>query len=432
VRHAKKGAGGADSPYSSTVSLPKTSFDQRANAVRREPELQAFWKEARVYEQLRESNPGEVFTLHDGPPYANGNLHVGHALNKILKDFINRFQMMQGRKVRFVPGWDCHGLPIELKVLQGIKSSTERRSLSPIALRKRAAAFAQEAVEGQREQFKRFGVWADWDAPYLTLDPAYEAAQLGVFGAMALNGHIYRGRKPVHWSPSTRTALAEAELEYPEGHTSRSIYVAMDVVEPSPKLATLLAGQPVALAIWTTTPWTIPANLAVALNERIEYALVRAEGVETVLIVAKDLAEALGKTLARAQGKAEPVAVTTLASISGAELAGSAYRHPLVDRRSPVVIGGEYITTESGTGLVHTAPGHGRDDYLTGLKYGLPPLSPVDDAGCFTAEAGARVDELAWTARKLARRRPPRRLRTIRSARWPSLTPRWRRCGGRA
>jgi isoleucyl-tRNA synthetase len=393
ARPAKKGGEDAavESAYSSTVSLPKTNFDQRANAVKREPELQAFWKESRIYERLYEENPGKPFTLHDGPPYANGDLHTGHALNKILKDMINRFQMMQGRKVRYVPGWDCHGLPIELKVLQGIKSSTERRSLTPLQLRERASTFALEAVDRQREQFKRFGVWADWDKPYLTLDPAYEAAQLGVFGAMALNGHIYRGKKPVHWSPSTRTALAEAELEYPEGHTSRSIYVAMELVGPSPALATLLAGATASLAIWTTTPWTIPANLAIAINEKIQYALVEVGGRK--LVVAKELAAALGATLSRqADPAAEPLAVTHLGSLSGAELAGSTYRHPLEPRESAVVVGGDYITTESGTGLVHTAPGHGRDDYLTGMKYGLPLLSPVDDGGLFTAEAGARLE----------------------------------------
>lgn len=400
ARPAKKGGadGGSESVYSNTVSLPKTSFDQRANAVKREPELQEFWKEARVYERLRDANPGAPFTLHDGPPYANGDLHCGHALNKVLKDFINRFQMMRGRKVRFVPGWDCHGLPIELKVLQGIKSTTERRALTPLALRERAADFAREAVGRQRDQFKRFGVWADWEEPYLTLDPAYEAAQLGVFGAMALNGHIYRGKKPVHWSPSTRTALAEAELEYPEGHTSRSIYVAMDVVKPTDALAALLGGASASLAIWTTTPWTIPANLAIAVNERITYAVVQAppaqDGAEgRRLIVAKDLIGALGQTLGRqAGGKDAPaVPLAELGTLSGAQLAGSLYQHPLESRQSAVVVGGEYITTESGTGLVHTAPGHGRDDYLTGMKYGLPLLSPVDDGGLFTEEAGPRL-----------------------------------------
>lgn len=390
--------------YSKTVNLPQTAFDMRANSVVREPQLQQFWAENRIYEQLSRDNPGEPFTLHDGPPYANGDLHIGHALNKILKDIINRFELLQGRKARLVPGWDCHGLPIELKVLQSMKEA-ERQALTPLALRRRAAEFARKTVDAQREQFQRYGVWADWDAPYLTLDPAYEAAQLRVFGQMVLRGHIYRGRKPVHWSPSSRTALAEAELEYPEGHTSRSIYVAMPLQDLGPGVPEAareaLAGAH--LAIWTTTPWTIPANLAVAVNADLQYAVVQVEAAAPAaeggaqrqqawraqrLVVAADLVP----TLASKWG----VGLRELAVVSGAHLEGCTYRHPLHDhgqsrtfaRVSPVVAGGDYITTESGTGLVHTAPGHGQEDYLVGQKHGLPLLSPVDDAGVFTAEAG--------------------------------------------
>lgn len=373
--------------YSKTVNLPQTKFDMRANSVVREPQLQAFWKDNRIYEKLCEENPGEPFTLHDGPPYANGDLHIGHALNKILKDFINRYELLQGRRARYVPGWDCHGLPIELKVLQSMKDA-ERRELTPLALRKKAAEFALKTVDAQREQFKRYGIWADWDEPYVTLKPQYEAAQLRVFGKMVLNGHIYRGRKPVHWSPSSRTALAEAELEYPEGHTSRSIYVAMPLEalgEGVPaELQSALTGA--SLAIWTTTPWTIPANLAVAVNGDLEYAVVQVDAPEgagwaaTKLVVAADLVPAMAEKFG--------AALSTLCTMKGAALEGCAYRHPLFDRSSPVVIGGDYITTDAGTGLVHTAPGHGQEDYLVGQRYGLPLLSPVDDAGVFTSEAG--------------------------------------------
>lgn len=378
-------------PYSKSVNLPQTSFDMRANSVVREPELQAFWSKHRVYETLSRENHGELFTLHDGPPYANGDLHIGHALNKILKDFINRYQLLHGRRARFVPGWDCHGLPIELKVLQSMTES-ERRNLTPLDLRKRAAEFALKTVEAQKEQFRRYGIWADWDEPYVTLDPAYEAAQLQVFGKMVLNGHIYRGRRPVHWSPSSRTALAEAELEYPEGHTSRSIYVAMPIEAPaseaSSELSAALKGN-VALAIWTTTPWTIPANLAVAVNAELDYAIVSIARTENTndsnwkvdkLIVAADLVSTLAE---KWNVNLEPVAV-----VKGADLEGVTYRHPLFDRSSPVVVGGDYITTDTGTGLVHTAPGHGQEDYLVGQRYGLPLLSPVDDAGRFTEDAG--------------------------------------------
>jgi isoleucyl-tRNA synthetase len=387
-----------EGPYSKTVNLPQTSFDMRANSVVREPQLQAFWQENGIYESLSRDNPGDLFTLHDGPPYANGDLHIGHALNKILKDFINRYQLLQGRRARFVPGWDCHGLPIELKVLQSMKES-ERRDLTPLGLRRKAADFALRTVDAQREQFKRYGVWADWEDPYVTLRPRYEAAQLRVFGQMVLNGHIYRGRKPVHWSPSSRTALAEAELEYPEGHTSRSIYVAMPIQEISPNAteATKAALQGAALAIWTTTPWTIPANLAVAVNGELDYAVVAvmrqqtSEGADgeqpqgaawtsEKLVVGSDLITALEDKFG--------AALKIVSTMKGSELEGCTYRHPLYDRCSPVVIGGDYITTDSGTGLVHTAPGHGQEDYLVGQRYGLPLLSPVDDAGRFTDEAG--------------------------------------------
>jgi isoleucyl-tRNA synthetase len=315
--------------------------------------------------------------------------------------------MLQGKRVEFVPGWDCHGLPIELKVLQSMKQD-ERKGLTPLELRVKAAAFAQQTVLKQSASFQRYGVWADWDKPYLTLQPEYEAAQIDVFGAMYLKGHVYRGFKPVHWSPSSRTALAEAELEYPDGHVSKSIYVAFDAVAVAPALEPYKEGLRV--AIWTTTPWTIPANLAVAVNLKIDYSVVECSG-GGKLLVAKDLIASLAKTIGQE--------LTEVACFKGADLVGTTYQHPLYDRVSAVVEGGEYITTESGTGLVHTAPGHGQEDYQTGkhannptahrpcvrrpwisnpqaltlpsllgLKYGLPLLSPVDDAGLFTAEAG--------------------------------------------
>jgi len=378
------------SRYSTSVSLPITDFSQRAEATKREPELQQYWQEQRTYERLVEDGTGEKFVLHDGPPYANGDLHIGHALNKILKDFINRYQLLEGKRAAFVPGWDCHGLPIELKVLQSMKSK-ERASMTPLELRKKAAGFAQETMAKQRASFQRYGVWGFWDEPYLTLQPAYEAAQIGVFGKMVLNGHIFRGRKPVHWSPSSRTALAEAELEYPEGHVSKSIYAAFAVTEPSAALAPQLAdGTEVRVAIWTTTPWTIPANLAVAVNGNLDYAVVGHPALAYRLIVAEAL---VGSLRQRLSAVPEGEELQVYATLKGEALAGTKYRHPMIERESEVVVGGAYITTESGTGLVHTAPGHGQDDYVTGLKYGLcsagaPPLSPVDDAGKFTAEAG--------------------------------------------
>jgi isoleucyl-tRNA synthetase len=370
--------------YKETVNLPQTEFNMRANAVKREPELQQFWAENRIYEQLSQNNPKESFILHDGPPYANGDLHLGHALNKILKDIINKYKILRGYKVEYIPGWDCHGLPIELKVLQKMKSQ-ERKELTPLKLRQKAKEFALEAQQKQCESFKRYGVWGDWEHPYLTLTPEYEAAQIGVFGQMALKGHIYRGLKPVHWSPSSRTALAEAELEYPEGHTSPSIYAAFPVTKLGEGAAELEPYQSnLGVAIWTTTPWTIPGNLAVAVNGDLEYAVVEVGTLSATslqyLIVAKDLVEKLSETF--------ETNLTVKTTVWGKALENTTYRHPLFERESEVIIGGDYITTESGTGLVHTAPGHGQEDYIVGQKYGLPILSPVDDGGNFTAEAG--------------------------------------------
>ncbi|MDM9379989.1 isoleucine--tRNA ligase [Chlorogloeopsis sp. ULAP01] len=372
--------------YKDTVNLPKTNFDMRANAIKREPEIQKFWQDNKIYDRLSENNPGELFILHDGPPYANGSLHLGHALNKILKDIINRYQLLRGRKVRYVPGWDCHGLPIELKVLQNMKSA-ERQNLTTLQLRQKAKEFALNAVDEQRESFKSYGVWGDWNHPYLTLAPEYEAAQIGVFGQMVLKGYIYRGLKPVHWSPSSKTALAEAELEYPEGHTSRSIYAAFAINSLSDAAKPLLEPylHQLGVAIWTTTPWTIPGNLAVALNPQLNYAVVEVSSPpESVkfkyLIVAADLVERLSTTL--------ETALTVKTTVKGKELEHSTYRHSLYERESPIVIGGDYVTTESGTGLVHTAPGHGQEDYIVGQRYDLPILAPVDDNGNFTEEAG--------------------------------------------
>lgn len=369
--------------YKDTLNLLQTGFGMRANAKAREPELQAMWAELRLYERLSQANPGPVFTLHDGPPYANGALHVGHALNKILKDIINKTALLQGKRARFVPGWDCHGLPIELKVLQGLKAE-QRAALTPLQLRQKAHAYALEQVALQQAGFKRWGIWADWETPYLTLHKSYEAAQIGVFGQMVLAGHIYRGLKPVHWSPSSRTALAEAELEYPDGHVSPSVYAAFAVVELPEALAqqlsaTGIAAEHLALAIWTTTPWTLPANLAVSVNGALDYAICATEP-GRYLVVAAELRASLEATLGQT--------LTPVLQVKGADLEGIVYRHPLLERTSPVVMGGDYITTESGTGLVHTAPGHGVDDFNTGRKYNLPVLCPVDEAGTLTADAG--------------------------------------------
>ncbi|MEN9229751.1 MAG: isoleucine--tRNA ligase [Thermostichus sp. DG02_5_bins_236] len=377
--------------YKSTLNLPQTQFSMRAEAAKKEPAIQAFWQKEQIYQRLSESNSGDSFVLHDGPPYANGDIHMGTTLNKILKDIINKYQLLQGRKVRYVPGWDCHGLPIELKVLQSLPAKV-REGLTPLELRQKAKEYALSYVDIQRASFKRLGVWGDWDHPYMTLKPEYEAAQIEVFGQMALKGYIYRGLKPVHWSPSSQTALAEAELEYPDNHFSRSIYVAFPLKSLSPAAQAVLDPYCPGLrvAIWTTTPWTIPANLALCFSPKLTYAVVESPKFG-LLLIAADLRERL-----------ETVCETSLevkATLPGSALEHSQGQHPLYDRASLCVLG-DYVTTESGTGIVHTAPGHGEDDFKTGQKYGLPILSPVDDHGRFTAEAGERFVGLDVLSKK--------------------------------
>ncbi len=380
------------SSFKGTLNLLETSFSMRANATHREPELQKFWENEGIDLQLGLNNKGPSFTLHDGPPYANGALHMGHALNKILKDIINKFQILRGRKVRFIPGWDCHGLPIELKVLQTLDVS-DREKLTPFKLRKKAASYAQKQVASQMKGFQRWGVWADWEKSYLTLQKEYEAEQINVFGQMVLKGYIYRGLKPVHWSPSSRTALAEAELEYPDAHTSSSVYVAFPAINLPEILRQNLLNQGLELpnneddlkeilhiAVWTTTPWTLPANLAISVNERIEYVFASDKN-NHLLVIASQLLPALSETLS--------LQLNIQATVKGSLLEGILYKNPIMDRTSSVIVGGDYITTDSGTGLVHTAPGHGIDDFNTGQKYDLPILCPVDERGVFTSEAGA-------------------------------------------
>ena len=368
--------------YRGTVILPSTTLNQRANSLVREPELQKWWEDNDIYGSLSENNTGDIFILHDGPPYANGDLHIGHALNKILKDIINKYQLLRGRRVKYIPGWDCHGLPIELKVLQAM-SSTERIELTPLKLRTKAAEFAEETVGRQMTSFKRYGVWGDWRNPYLTLDPQYESRQIRVFGEMFSQGHIYRGKKPVYWSPSSGTALAEAELEYPDNHISRSVYVGFSVKKLSESLSkSLQTVVDIKLLVWTTTPWTIPANLGIAVNPILDYCIISHPSVDNgaFFVVAKDRIGELKHKFSLASH------FNILQTVKGVDLIGTAYLHPLYDRSSFVLEGGDYITADSGTGLVHTAPGHGQEDYQTGLKYNLPLISPVNARGQFTSE----------------------------------------------
>ena len=379
--------------YKDTLNLLKTEFSMRANSVKREPEIQKFWAENKIDMNLGLTNKGKNFTLHDGPPYANGPLHMGHALNKVLKDFINKYKILKGYRVNFVPGWDCHGLPIELKVLQKLKNE-ERRNLDILGLRQKATEYAKKQIYSQMEGFKRWAIWGDWENPYLTLKKNYESAQIEVFGKMFLKGYIFRGLKPVHWSPSSRTALAEAELEYPDEHFSKSVYVSFRITSFTKHIELKLQknnfNEHVSknignffILIWTTTPWTLPANEAAAVNPKVIY-VVASDNDENIFIFAKDLLEIVQEKLNKE--------FHLLFDISGSELKGIEYKHPTKDKLCPVILGGDYITTESGTGIVHTAPGHGMDDFNAGLKYKLPITCIVDEKGNLTDDAGIFKD----------------------------------------
>ncbi len=378
-----------DFSYKETLNLLKTDFSMRANSVLREPEIQNFWAENDIDFGLGSNNKGETFTLHDGPPYANGALHMGHALNKVLKDIINKYKTLKGYKVHYVPGWDCHGLPIELKVLQNLKT-VERKNLSTLNLRKKATDYAYIQINNQMEGFKRWGIWGDWKNPYLTLKKSYESAQIGVFGKMFLNGYIYRGLKPVHWSPSSRTALAEAELEYPEEHYSKSIYVSLKITKISDEiLSQILQKQPNIkkdfflnnsfITIWTTTPWTIPANEAVAVNPKINYVF-SIDRENQIYLFAKELFSEISKKIDKD--------LKILLEVKGSSLENIEYKHPTKDKNCRIVLGGDYITTDSGTGVVHTAPGHGVDDFNVGQKYNLPTTCVVDEKGNLNEYSG--------------------------------------------
>ena len=359
--------------YGKTLNLPKTDFPMRAGLPKREPEQLRKWQEMDIYGLVKAHRQGRPkYILHDGPPYANGDIHIGTAMNKVLKDIIVKHRTMLGYDAPYVPGWDTHGLPIEHALL---KSGKVKRETSVLEFRKHCRDFALHYLDLQREQFKRLGVRGDWDNPYITLNKEFEAIQIGVFGEMAKKGYIYKGLKPVHWCPQCETALAEAEIEYHE-HRSPSIYVRFPVTEAQGKIAD---PENTWFVIWTTTPWTIPANLAICLHP--EYTYVRVSTPEHGdLIVAEEL-------LAEALQACDITDYTIKEKYLGKELEGVQYRHPLYERTSPIVLG-DHVTLEAGTGCVHTAPGHGQEDYETGLRYGLDIFAPMDNKGHFTAEAG--------------------------------------------
>jgi isoleucyl-tRNA synthetase len=355
--------------YKDSLNLPVTDFPMRASLPQREPELLKRWEALELDRQVSETQPEKPnFTLHDGPPYANGHIHIGHALNKILKDIVVKSRRMQGDYAPYVPGWDCHGLPIELKVDQQL--GEKKRTMSKVEIRRECRKYAQQWIDIQRDEFRRLGVLGDWQHPYLTMTEGYEAATARELARFAERGGLYKGKKPVHWCSSCVTALAEAEVEYGD-HASPSIYVKFRYDDALPAGLEALAGRPLFFVIWTTTPWTIPANLAVALNPELPYVAVESEG--ELLVMAEGLKDAVFRELGREPG---PV----VATLDATAFERKNCRHPLYDRASLIVLG-DYVTLEAGTGCVHTAPGHGHDDYLTGLRYGLEIYNPVDDHG---------------------------------------------------
>jgi isoleucyl-tRNA synthetase len=359
--------------YKDTLNLPRTDFPMKANLSAREPEMLRDWEKKRLYQEIQESREGrELFVLHDGPPFANGDVHMGTALNKILKDFVVKSQTMLGKRAPYVPGWDCHGLPIEYKVVK------ESRELSPLEIRQKCEAFARKFIDIQREQFRRLGVFGDWENPYLTMDPKYEAEILRAFAVFVEKGLVYEAQKPVFWSTGAQTALAEAEVEY-QDRDDTAVYVKFSITEP--RAPNLLANA--SIAIWTTTPWTLPANLAIAVDAKENYVVQEfsRDGTSERLV----LAEKLIPRFSAATGL-QPVG-KPVASFTGANLEGTKANHPFLDREVSVFTAG-FVTMESGTGAVHIAPGHGADDYVLGMEHKLPILSPVDDHGRFTDEAG--------------------------------------------
>lgn len=372
--------------YRDTLNLPKTGFPMKANLAEREPAILKFWKERRVYENLQNKNKTQgkgCFILHDGPPYANGHIHIGHALNKILKDIIVKYHSMLGKYCPFVPGWDCHGLPIELQVDKSL--GKEKENVDIFKKRQLCREYAEKFINIQRDEFIRLGVFGYWDNPYLTMSNDYEATIVREFLTFVKNGYVYRGKKPVYWCVSCVTALADAEVEYALKE-SPSIFVAFEVIDKE-KLP--VKDLPVYIVIWTTTPWTLPANLALAVHPDFNYVGVKSE--KGVLLIVKEAIKNLKDKIS--------IDETPLFEIKGIELEGIKAKHPFIDRLSKVVVA-DFVEIGEGTGVVHIAPGHGEEDYNVGLKYGLDIYAPVDDRGRFTDDVVLFAGQNVFQANK--------------------------------
>jgi len=374
--------------YKNTLNLPQTDFPMKANLAQREPEMLKKWEEMDIYKKIRQTAKGKTpYILHDGPPYANGNIHLGTALNKIIKDIVIKSKNMTGFDGVYVPGWDCHGLPIEHQVDKEL--GAKKTTMSQVEKRRACRTYAEKYVDIQRGQFKRLGVFGEWGNPYLTMAYPYEAATVAEFGKLYLNGSVYKGKKPVYWCATCKTALAEAEVEYADHHTP-SIYVKFNFVSDIAQVLPKLAGQNVSMVIWTTTPWTIPANLAIAVKDDFIYVAVKIN--DDVLIVAKDM---LDYCLDAFGYRGKPYDI--IDEFKGVVLEGQKCVHPLIKRNSLLILA-PFVTLEAGTGAVHIAPGHGQEDYEIGLEYGLDNYAPVDDAGKFTEDVEHFAGEFVFDA----------------------------------
>ncbi len=379
--------------YRNTLNLPKTDFPMKANLAKREPDILRHWEVTKIYQKITQQSKGRVkYILHDGPPYANGNIHIGTALNKILKDFIVKSKFMSGFDSRYVPGWDCHGLPVEHEVEKSLGKRKE--TLSLVEIRKRCREDAANYVNIQREEFKRLGVFGEWENPYLTMNFSYQATIVREFGKFLLNGSVYKGKKPVHWCPTCKTALAEAEVKY-EDHRSSSIYVKFKLVSEVENLFPNPKRKPVYVIIWTTTPWTIPANLAIAFHPDYPYVAVDI-GHEVYL-----MAEAL---MEEVMAKFGIQTYEVLAKFPGQKVEGLKCRHPFLERDSLLILA-SYVTLDTGTGCVHIAPGHGQEDYESGIQYGLEIYSPVDDEGRFTQDVPFFAGQFVFDANESVNRK---------------------------
>ncbi|MBC2716690.1 MAG: isoleucine--tRNA ligase [Desulfobacteraceae bacterium] len=373
--------------YKKTLNLPDTKFPMKANLANREPEQLKKWEEAGLYDQVRTASKGrQSFILHDGPPYANGNIHIGTALNKILKDIVIRSRQMKGYDADYIPGWDCHGLPIEHNVDK--KLGSKKKDMAQVEIRRECRTYAEKFVEIQREEFKRLGGMGKWDDPYLTMAYKYEAIIAQKCAEFAFDGSLIHSKKPIYWCCSCKTALAEAEIEYSD-ESSPSIFVKFELKDDVSDTVPVLSGKKVYVVIWTTTPWTLPANLAVALHPELNYSAVEADNGE-VYILATDLVKECMKTF-------DLENYSVLSQIDPTDLENKHCQHPLVERQSLVVMG-DHVTLETGTGCVHTAPGHGREDFEVGNKYGLDAYSPVNANGCFTDDVGAFAGKFVFKA----------------------------------